>query len=66
MRFLVLILAAAAAYGQSPANLTGFPFQNETLHYKVRWTDGLLLGDAVFSARKRMPVLQAPSHLKLA
>jgi len=52
MRSLVLILAAAAAYGQSPANLTGFPFQNETLHYKVRWTDGLLLGDAVFSARK--------------
>ena len=52
MRSLVLILAAAAAYGQSPAKLTGFPFQDETLHYKIRWTDGLLLGDAVFSARK--------------
>src|SRR4051794_18760520 len=53
MRSLVLILAAAgAAFGQPAANLTGFPFQNEALHYKIRWTDGLLLGDAVFSARK--------------
>jgi hypothetical protein len=53
MRSLVLLLAAAAAAsGQTAATLTGFPFQNEALHYKIRWTDGLLLGDAVFSARK--------------
>jgi hypothetical protein len=53
MRFLLFILAAAAAFGQSaPPKLTGFPFQDETLRYGIRWPTGLALGDAVFSARK--------------
>jgi hypothetical protein len=52
MKFLVFILAAAAAYGQPAANLTGFPFQDETLRYNVKWPSGLPLGEAVFSARK--------------
>jgi hypothetical protein len=61
MRFPVSIvtflgLCAAAAFGQpaqkvAPApKLTGFPFQDETLHYSVRWPSGLSLGDATFTA----------------
>ena len=30
---------------------TGFPFQDETLHYSVNWPSGLSLGDAIFTAR---------------
>lgn len=55
MRSLVFILAAAAAaFGQpAPApKLTGFPFQDETLRYSLRWPTGLTLGEAVFSAHK--------------
>jgi hypothetical protein len=53
MRFLLLILAASAAFGQPPApKLTGFPFQDETLRYTIRWPTGLTLGEAVFSAKK--------------
>lgn len=64
MRSLVFIFAAvgicaAAAPAQQPAaknapaapKLTGFPFQDETLRYSVRWPSGLSLGDAVFAAR---------------
>jgi len=63
MRSLVSILiasglCAAACFGQiaqkiaPPApKLTGFPFQDETLRYSVKWPSGLSLGDAVFSAR---------------
>jgi len=52
MRSLVFILAAAAAFGQTSATLTGFPFQNETLRYSLRLPTGLALGEAVFSAQK--------------
>jgi Protein of unknown function (DUF3108) len=66
MRSLVSIftavgLCAAAAFAQTvqkpaapaPAapKLTGFPFQDETLRYSVKWPSGLSLGDAVFTAR---------------
>src|SRR3954453_664726 len=65
MRPLVFIftagLCAEACFGQTaqkvtPAlaaapKLTGFPFQDETLRYSVKWPSGLSLGDAVFSAR---------------
>jgi hypothetical protein len=62
MRPLVFIftavLCASTCFGQAaqkivPAapKLTGFPFQNETLRYSVKWPSGLSLGDAVFSAR---------------
>ena len=33
-------------------DLTGFPFQNETLRYNVNWPSGLSLGEAVFTAHK--------------
>src|SRR5215207_1711581 len=53
MRFLLLILAAAAASAQPAAKLTGFPFQSlETLRYSIRLPGGLVLGDAVFVARQ--------------
>jgi hypothetical protein len=53
MRPLLFILASAAvAFGQPAAKLTGFPFQDETLRYSVRWPTGVTLGDAVFSARR--------------
>jgi hypothetical protein len=32
--------------------LTGFPFQNETLRYNVNWASGLSLGDLVLTATK--------------
>src|SRR5690242_4251984 len=41
----VLIAMAAAAAGQ-----TGFPFQDESLHYTINWPSGLSLGDATFTA----------------
>src|ERR1041385_1991420 len=56
--FAVSGLCGAAAFAQTAAKtapsapkLTGFPFQDETLRYSVRWPSGLSLGDAVFSAR---------------
>lgn len=53
MPSLVPILAAAALLAAAPAqNLTGFPFQNETLRYSIRWPTGVSLGEAVFSAQK--------------
>lgn len=35
----------------SPAQ-SGFPFQDESLHYSINWPSGLSLGDATFAARK--------------
>jgi hypothetical protein len=54
MRLPALILAAAAASAQpAPApKLTGFPFQDETLRYALRWPSGLALGEAAFTARR--------------
>jgi hypothetical protein len=51
----VCAVACFAQTAQKPApaapKLTGFPFQNETLRYSIRWPSGLSLGDAVFTAR---------------
>jgi hypothetical protein len=48
LRFsLAPILLAAAAAAQ-----TGFPWQNESLHYSVNWPSGLSLGDAAFTVHK--------------
>ena len=51
MRFLVFILASAAC-AQPASKLTGFPFQDETLRYMVRWPSGMTLGEAIFNAHK--------------
>jgi len=56
MRLLVLIAAAAAASAQPAvvpaAKLTGFPFQDESLQYSIKWPSGLALGEATFTAHK--------------
>jgi hypothetical protein len=50
-----LLLAAAAALPLIPAALaqTGFPFQDESLHYNVNWPSGLSLGEATFTAHHK-------------
>jgi len=35
-----------------PADLTGFPFQDETLRYNVNWPSGLTLGEVILTAHK--------------
>ncbi len=37
---------------QPAANLAGFPWQNETLHYVMNWQSGLPVGEATFTAHK--------------
>jgi hypothetical protein len=56
-RLAALWLAmAGAAAGQTAAQPapapTGFPWQNETLHYTMNWQSGLAVGDVYFTARK--------------
>jgi hypothetical protein len=58
MRFpLVTAAFAAAAFAQTaPApKLTGFPFQDESLRYRITIPGGAALGDATFSAHKGGP-----------
>jgi hypothetical protein len=56
LRILVLTcilgsISALSAQAPAPApKLTGFPFQDETLRYAIRWPSGLNLGEAVFTA----------------
>ena len=45
--FSALLFLASAASAQ-----TGFPFQNESLHYTINYSSGLSLGDANLSAHK--------------
>jgi Protein of unknown function (DUF3108) len=52
---LVLVLVCGAALAQTGVKtaapkLTGFPFQDESLHYSIRWPSGLPLGDVGFTA----------------
>jgi hypothetical protein len=42
-----LLLLSGAACGQS-----GFPFQNETLRFAVKWASGVQLGEGAFTARQ--------------
>jgi Protein of unknown function (DUF3108) len=50
-RILPLLLACAPLISAAD-QLTGFPFQNETLRYRVIWPGGGSLGDVSVSARK--------------
>jgi hypothetical protein len=55
MKFFPLLLLLAITFAAPvPAadQLTGFPFQNETLRYNVNWPGGNNLGDATLTARK--------------
>jgi hypothetical protein len=48
--FLVVITSAAPL--PAADQLTGFPFQSETLHYNVNWPGGRNLGEATLNARQ--------------
>jgi len=50
-----VVLLAVAAVALAPAALaqTGFPFQDESLHYNVNWPSGLSLGEATFTAHHK-------------
>jgi hypothetical protein len=48
---LVFLFALAPLHAAGD-QLTGFPFQNETLHYNVNWASGLSLGDLILTAAK--------------
>jgi hypothetical protein len=48
-----LVLAAAAVLPLAASAQTGFPFQDETLHYNINWPSGLSLGEASFTARHK-------------
>jgi hypothetical protein len=47
--FPILFAALATA---SAAAQTGFPFQDESLHYSINWPSGLSLGDATMAAHR--------------
>ena len=46
----VLLSAILSALPFVARSQTGFPFQNESLHYSVNWPSGLTLGEASLSA----------------
>jgi hypothetical protein len=48
----LFLLAAALAAAAPAVAQTGFPFQDEGLHYTVNWPSGLSLGDATLSAHR--------------
>jgi len=50
IRHLVLVAAAALPLVPAAIAQTGFPFQDESLHYNVNWPSGLSLGEATFTA----------------
>ena len=51
-RRIVLLALVCAPLIFAAAQLTGFPFQNETLHYSINWPSGISLGDATMTAHK--------------
>jgi hypothetical protein len=56
LRPLALVLLCGAAFAQpsqkAAPKLTGFPFQDESLHYSIRWPSGLPLGDVSLTAHR--------------
>ena len=51
-RRIVLLSLVCAPLLLAADQLTGFPFQNETLHYRVKWPGGNSLGDVTMTAHK--------------
>jgi hypothetical protein len=47
--FIVIVAGALSLVGAAWAQ-TGFPFQDESLHYTINYTSGLSLGDATLTA----------------
>jgi hypothetical protein len=52
IRHLLQIVAAALPLAVGAAAQTGFPSQNESLHYNINWPSGLGIGEADFAAQK--------------
>jgi Protein of unknown function (DUF3108) len=50
-RFIFTLAAGFCLVGAATAQ-TGFPFQNESLHYTINYSSGLSLGDANLTAHK--------------
>jgi len=50
---VVLVAALALALAPGVFAQTGFPFQDESLHYNVNWPSGLSLGEATFTAHHK-------------
>ncbi|HWB83265.1 MAG TPA: DUF3108 domain-containing protein [Bryobacteraceae bacterium] len=48
---LFRVSSAAVLFGSLAFAQTGFPFQDESLHYSVQWPSGLSLGEASLTAR---------------
>jgi hypothetical protein len=51
-RRVLLILFSTAALAMAADTPSGFPFQDESLHYEVNWPSGLSLGDANLAAHR--------------
>ena len=51
-RRVLLILFSTAALAMASDTPSGFPFQDEALHYEVNWPSGLSLGDANLTAHR--------------
>jgi hypothetical protein len=49
---LLLIATLTLTSASAAGALTGYPFQDETLHYSVNWPSGLSLGDATLTAHR--------------
>lgn len=50
-RFLQIVTATLPLAAVAAAQ-TGFPFENESLHYNINWPSGLGIGEAVLTAQK--------------
>jgi hypothetical protein len=50
---VVLVAVLALALVPAAVAQTGFPFQDESLHYNVNWPSGLSLGEATFTAHHK-------------
>lgn len=48
--YLPLILLSVCGSALAASAQTGYPFQDETLHYSVNWPSGLSLGDVAMTA----------------
>jgi hypothetical protein len=51
IRYLFLFSCVLGSLTVSAGAQTGFPFQDESLHYAVNWPSGLTLGDVTVTAR---------------
>jgi len=51
-RLILLLTLASAPLIFAADQLTGFPFQNETLRYRVQWPGGSSLGDVTLTAHQ--------------